>query len=133
MATHDFKLSYVGFIALLAVALAAMVFALSRRVRDRIAAYLPDTSALYWVAMLTAGTLGTALGDYCADQVGLDMSSLIWLAIWAASLAAVLRGQWVSVVSYWSPSSSCAPSAPTSATTWRGARAFISACRSARR
>ncbi len=101
LATHDLKLGYVRFIIVLAAALAAMVFAPSRRGRDRVVDYLPDTSALYWVTMLTAGTLGTALGDYCADQVGLDVSTLICLAIWAAALAAMLRGQWLNVASYW--------------------------------
>lgn len=101
LATHDLKLGYAGFIALLALALAAMVAALSRRIRDRSTGDMPDTGALYWVAMLTAGTLGTALGDYCADQAGLAASSVIWLAIWAATLFAVLRGRWIGVVSYW--------------------------------
>src|SRR5256885_9967668 len=34
---------------------------------------LPATNGNYWLAMLTAGTLGTASGDFTADVVGLGL------------------------------------------------------------
>ena len=51
---------------------------------------LPATDSGYWVAMLTAGTLGTAAGDFTADVVGLGVGwgSLVLVAIFLAVLAA---------------------------------------------
>src|ERR1700722_17752320 len=49
---------------------------------------LPATNPTYWLAMLTAGTLGTASGDFVADVLGLGLGlgSVALAAIFAAML-----------------------------------------------
>src|SRR5882672_8801782 len=68
-ATHDLKLSYPIFVLLLIVFMGAMIWADRFRV-DATAqqtaapiAVLPTTDWSYWILMLAAGVLGTALGD----------------------------------------------------------------------
>lgn len=97
LGAHDLKLPYevfeAGLLALLIVILlldrargpaavsGGSLFNWGRQV-------LPSTNALYWAAMLTAGTLGTALGDYVADVVGLGLGygSIVLAAVYAVVL-----------------------------------------------
>src|ERR1700722_283959 len=72
-ATHDLKLSYPVFVALMIAFMAVMIWA-DRFRSDRPAprpstseARLPTVDANYWIVMLAAGVLGTALGDWLAD------------------------------------------------------------------
>jgi uncharacterized membrane-anchored protein len=100
LGTHDFKLSYPGVIAGLAVLLAAVV------VSDRATPAddrqgLPATGVRYWTAMLIAGTLGTAIGDYAADMVGLGSASIISVAILGLALALGSRLALKTKGSYW--------------------------------
>lgn len=75
LGTHDLKLGYplieTGLTVLLVLVLVA-----DRRQSPQ-GTYrrptLPATNANYWVAMLIAGTLGTASGDFTADVAGLGL------------------------------------------------------------
>ena len=55
-------------------------------------ATLPATDLSYWIVMLSAGTLGTALGDYVADEIGLGAGdgSLALIPVFALALFAAL-------------------------------------------
>ena len=97
-ATHDLKLDDLRFILVLAALVAAMVALLARRPR---AEEVPSTDGLYWLTMLTAGTLGTALGDHSADQTGLAVSTAGWLVIWSVTLLGMVRRPMTGVGWYW--------------------------------
>src|SRR5215468_4285986 len=72
-ATHDLKLSYPVFVLLLIAFMGAMLWADRFRTERPVAAAstaeprLPTVDANYWIIMLAAGVLGTALGDWLAD------------------------------------------------------------------
>jgi uncharacterized membrane-anchored protein len=96
-ATHDLKLSYPVFVLLLILLMGVMIWADRFRTSDtppqRSAASfsaLPNADWSYWIVMLTAGVLGTALGDWLADAgPGVYWASLISMvlfvgAVWAA-------------------------------------------------
>jgi uncharacterized membrane-anchored protein len=91
LGTHDLKLGYILCIGLLA---ALMVFILlidrARGVRPNGIAgpdgrwhSLPATDASYWITMLAAGTLGTAAGDWVAEEtpLGLGFGSLVLVPV----------------------------------------------------
>jgi uncharacterized membrane-anchored protein len=95
-ATHDLKLSYPVFVLFLIVFMAVMIWADRFRTDTTpqqsavsISA-LPNADWSYWIVMLTAGVLGTALGDWLADAgPGVYWASLISMllfvcAVWAA-------------------------------------------------
>ena len=79
LGTHDLKLGYflcMG--ALVAIMVVAMLIDHARGVVPTGVAgpdgrwrSLPATDASYWVTMLAAGTLGTAAGDWVAEEAGL--------------------------------------------------------------
>ncbi len=72
--THDFKVPFPLAMAALAAMLAAILVAqglMSPQRKVPTASRVPDTDTWYWVAMLTAGTLGTVAGDFTADYIGL--------------------------------------------------------------
>ncbi len=98
LATHDLRLGYGWVIAGLAAILLALLATARRSTPDGV----PVTDARYWAAMLTAGTLGTAIGDALADDVGLGVvvASVVLSVILAGLL--VLRARLVSAASYWS-------------------------------
>ena len=95
-ATHDLKLSYQLFVLLLIAFMGVMIWA--DRFRSDTTAQqtagsiprLPTTDWSYWIVMLTAGVLGTALGDWLADAgPGVYWASLIGMpfsvaAVWTA-------------------------------------------------
>jgi len=95
-ATHDLKLSYAVFVPLLIAFMGVMIWADRFRTDtppQRSAASfpaLPNADWSYWIVMLTAGVLGTALGDWLADAgPGVYWASLISMllfvgAVWAA-------------------------------------------------
>jgi uncharacterized membrane-anchored protein len=83
-ATHDLKLSYPVFVLLMIAFMAVMIWADRFRSNEpsRQAATseprLPTVDAKYWIIMLAAGVLGTALGDWLADAgPGVYWASLI--------------------------------------------------------
>jgi len=106
--THDLRLGY----PLTLAALAALIIAVLLFVywRDGTAApagtdgrKLPATDAAYWLAMLTAGTLGTAGGDFTADELGLGVGygSLALLAVFLIVLLGATRIGKMSLFWYW--------------------------------
>jgi uncharacterized membrane-anchored protein len=61
---------------------------------------LPDTAAVYWAAMLTAGVLGTVLGDDASHFIGEGIASLVLGGALLAVLAAT-RARAKTVMAYW--------------------------------
>jgi len=62
---------------------------------------LPPTNARYWTAMLIAGTLGTAIGDFAADGLGLGVASIVTVALLGAALAFGARAAASTKAAYW--------------------------------
>jgi uncharacterized membrane-anchored protein len=91
LATHDLKLGYVVVEIALAGLMIAVLFidhvrgVTSRGIQTAEGQWrnLPATDASYWVVMLAAGTLGTALGDWVADVLGFGVGwgSVVLVAI----------------------------------------------------
>jgi uncharacterized membrane-anchored protein len=96
LAAHDLKLSYPIFVLLLIAFMGVMIWADKFRTDTTTQrtvgsdARLPATDWSYWIVMLAAGVLGTALGDWLADAGrGVHWASLIGMpfflgAVWAA-------------------------------------------------
>ena len=101
---HDLHLPPLAVIAVLALLLLALVFT-ERGSLARLDAGegLPQTGGRYWATMLTAGVLGTALGDFCADDLGLDAgpAAVVNLLILAALLGLGLRASFRVKAAYW--------------------------------
>lgn len=105
---HDLRLAPLGVIAVLALLLVGLVFTEQGSLaRFDARGDVPDTDARSWATMLTAGVLGTALGDVCADDLGLGagpaaaINLLILASILGLGLKASLRvkaGYWLAVV-----------------------------------
>jgi uncharacterized membrane-anchored protein len=112
LGTHDLKLGYGVIESGLTVLLVFFLLvdrtrgpslaagALSQNGRRQM---LPATDAMYWFAMLTAGTLGTATGDFVADVVGLGLTygSTVLLAIFGVVLLVSWRFGEMSKPWYW--------------------------------
>jgi uncharacterized membrane-anchored protein len=91
LGTHDLKLGYfVCMGALAALMLMILLLDKARGVAPKTVAgddgrwhTLPATDAGYWVTMLAAGTLGTAAGDWVADEagVGTGFGSVVLVAV----------------------------------------------------
>jgi uncharacterized membrane-anchored protein len=96
-ATHDLKLSYPVFVLLLIAFMGVMMWADRFRTdttpqRSASVPALPNADWSYWIVMLTAGVLGTALGDWLADAgPGVYWASLIGMLLFAATLFAAYR------------------------------------------
>src|SRR4051812_30688348 len=98
-ATHDMKLAYPVFVGLCIVFMGVMIWADRFRTTATTAqqvagstARLPVTDWNYWVVMLAAGVLGTALGDWLADAgLGVYWASLIGAPFFVAALWAAYR------------------------------------------
>ena len=96
LGTHDLKLGYFLCMGLLVALMVAMLLIdRARGVKptgvvgpDGRWCSLPATDASYWVTMLAAGTLGTAAGDWVAEETGLG------LGFGSAVLVAVLIVVW---------------------------------------
>ena len=61
---------------------------------------LPATDAVYWAAMLTAGVLGTVLGDDASHGIGEGPAS-ICLGLLLGLVLLVTRGEVRSIFTYW--------------------------------
>jgi uncharacterized membrane-anchored protein len=98
LCTHDLKLGYGATeIGLTLLLIAFLVADRSRSpsvssVPQQDRPMLPATNGNYWLAMLTAGTLGTASGDFTADVVGLGL--FYGSAVLTALFAVVLVISW---------------------------------------
>ena len=104
-ADHDLHFAPIFVIAVLVLALSALVLtdrdALTRHADAGQAA--PMIDARYWATMLTAGVLGTALGDFAADDLGLEagLAGLISLSLLAGLLALTRRAEFQAKAAYW--------------------------------
>ena len=83
LATHDGALAILPVCAVLAIVLVGILGA--RRATSTPG--VPRAEALYWLAMLTAGTLGTAAGDGIADAITLPAASILTALLVAGALA----------------------------------------------
>ena len=107
LATHDLHLGYpLTLAALAAVIIAILLFVCWRDGAAPASAdgrKLPATDSAYWLAMLTAGTLGTAGGDFTADELGLGVGygSLVLLAVFLIVLFGAVRIGKMSLFWYW--------------------------------
>jgi len=64
----------------------------------------PTTTGWYWLSLLTAGTLGTAIGDWSAEalHLGTGYATLVLGAIFAVVLAMGNQSRWTTKLAYWS-------------------------------
>jgi uncharacterized membrane-anchored protein len=99
LGTHDLKLSYFLCMGALVALMAAMLLVDRMRgvepmgITDPDGRWrsLPATDTSYWITMLAAGTLGTAAGDWVAEETGLGLSFgsavlvLIFVVVWFVS------------------------------------------------
>jgi uncharacterized membrane-anchored protein len=97
-ATHDLRLSYPVFVPLVIAFMAVMIRADRFRIDappQRSAASisgLPNADWSYWIVMLAAGVLGTALGDWLADAGrGVYLASLIGMPLFAGAVWVAYR------------------------------------------
>jgi uncharacterized membrane-anchored protein len=101
LATLQVEVSYESVITGLAALLCGLVIVIRQRARATAPAArndmspgVPTTDALYWVAMLTAATMGTALGDYASHTITLRVASVISVGLLGAALLLVARARW---------------------------------------
>jgi uncharacterized membrane-anchored protein len=90
LATHDMKVSYPVFVLGLIVFMVLMLWADRLRGHENNSSSnddirVPTTDWLYWVTMLTAGVLGTALGDWFAEDPALNLG-FIWASVLGAPI-----------------------------------------------
>ena len=104
-ADHDLHLAPLAVIAVLSAGLAVLVLtdrgALASGLdADRGA---PVTDTRYWATMLVAGVLGTALGDFAADDLGLEagFAAMINLVVLAGLLGLGRRSEFRTKAAYW--------------------------------
>jgi uncharacterized membrane-anchored protein len=105
LATHTFEWPYPRVLLFLVVLQALVVWP----VLPRLIAPRPDgsgrpaTNGWYWLSLLTAGTLGTAIGDWVADELhlGTGYGTVILGAIFALVLALGIRSSWTTKAGYW--------------------------------
>jgi len=100
LATHTFGLEYAWVIAALEALQALTVLAVTPRPPE---GRRPIVDGWYWAAMLTAGTLGTAIGDGVAESLGLGTGwgTLVLTAALLAILALGAPGAWRTRAAYW--------------------------------
>jgi uncharacterized membrane-anchored protein len=76
LGTHDLKLGYIAVelgLAAFMILVLLIDHARGARISGSQWGSLPATDLSYWIVMLSAGTLGTALGDWTADELGLGL------------------------------------------------------------
>ena len=95
LATHDGALGFVLVCAALAIVMVALL--LTRRT----ASAVMSADAGYWLLMLTAGTLGTALGDGIADEITLPLATMLTAVAVALALGLRARPAIGLVTTYW--------------------------------
>jgi uncharacterized membrane-anchored protein len=137
LGTHDFGLSYglietgLMLLLILAVALDPARWK-NREPADSVRVLkLPATDTPYWIAMLIAGTLGTATGDFIAAPLGLGLffGSAVLTILFAAILFVSWRFGEMTVAWYWQASSQRVPPGPPSEICSQAATGFSSVCR----
>jgi len=105
LASHTFHIEYAWVIACLEmVQVLAVLLVMPRPVaKGRGAVVRPVADGWYWVSMLTAGTLGTAIGDCTAEvfKLGTAYGTLTLSAILAVVLALGAKSRWSTKAAYW--------------------------------
>jgi uncharacterized membrane-anchored protein len=105
LATHTFNLDYSWVIAALEALQVVVVLGASMRTTDTKRGRYPKPAAdgWYWASMMTAGTLGTAIGDCTADafKLGTGWGTASLSAPLAATLAIGFATRWRTKASYW--------------------------------
>ena len=110
LATHDLKLGYglVEFgLTLFLIAIPLVDLTRGRSITTgaealgRQGSNLPATDATYWIALLTAGILGTASGDFVAGVLGLGYGSVILGTIYGIVLLVSARIGGMTKAWYW--------------------------------
>ena len=63
----------------------------------------PATNGWYWLSLLTAGTIGTAIGDWVAEELhlGTGFGTLILTLIFAIVLTIGMPSRWATKAAYW--------------------------------
>jgi uncharacterized membrane-anchored protein len=92
LATHRLKLNY-AWIEIVLFGTFAAIFFLQRSGRRRLAvsssssSKLPENNFAYWLMVLIASTIGTTLGDFLSDDMGLGVAraSLMMAFVFAAA------------------------------------------------
>ena len=121
LATHTFNWPYPKVIVILAVLQALVVWPVLPRLlavgTDRLGR--PATNGWYWLSLLTAGTLGTAIGDWVAEELhlGTGYGTLLLGLGFALVLVGGRRVRWVSKATYW-PAVVAVRAAGTTAGDW---------------
>jgi uncharacterized membrane-anchored protein len=91
MIDRTFKVGYVassaGLLVLVILVLLAWRLATGRIAADRITSRTDEV--FYWVTILASNTLGTALGDFTADDTGLNLGFEMGAVLFAALIAVV--------------------------------------------
>lgn len=104
LATNTFNIEFSWVIAVLELLQVLVVLPLAPRQvpAGAVCAGIPVADGWYWASMLTAGTLGTAIGDCVAEEfkLGTGPGTLVLSAIAAIVLVIGSRLRW-SKASYW--------------------------------
>lgn len=105
LATHTFQLSYPLVIAWLELIQILVVLRVAPRpiLINGDTAGRPVADLWYWASMLTAGTLGTAVGDCVAEyfKLGTGGGTLLLGGVLAAVLTLGRRSSWATKAQYW--------------------------------
>ena len=121
LATHTFGLPYPRVILGLAVLQCLVVWPVAPRLlragTDRPGR--PAAGGWYWLSLLTAGTLGTAIGDWVAEELhlGTGYGTLLLGIVFVLVLAAGRRVRWTTKAAYW-PALVAVRAAGTTAGDW---------------
>jgi uncharacterized membrane-anchored protein len=105
LATHTFEWPYprviLGLAAIQALVILPVLPRLFQWGNDRDGR--PATDGWYWTSLLTAGALGTAIGDWAAEDLhlGTGGGTVVLSAVFAVILALGIRSRWTTKASYW--------------------------------
>jgi uncharacterized membrane-anchored protein len=106
LATHTFEWPYLRVMFVLVVLQILVVWPVLPRRASPTGHALgrPTTTGWYWLSLLAAGTLGTAVGDWAADvlHLGTGYATLILGALFAVVLAMGRRSKWTTKLAFWS-------------------------------
>jgi uncharacterized membrane-anchored protein len=105
LATHTLRLAYptvmLGLALLQALVVRPIAPSLFATSTER--ARRPATDGWYWLSLLTAGTLGTAVGDWVAEELhlGTGYATLALSVVYVLALMMGRRRWWTTKAAYW--------------------------------
>ncbi|MBB5055414.1 putative membrane-anchored protein [Granulicella aggregans] len=106
LATHTFEWPYVRVILGLTVLQILVIWPVLPRslLPEGDPTNRPATTGWYWLSLLTAGTLGTAIGDWSADalHLGTGYATIALGAIFAVVLLIGRESRWTTKSAFWS-------------------------------